>query len=188
MTNPARVSPAGACALLLLLLLLLLHPPPARSDVSWQQFTPVTSPPGVQKHQALTHAGLVVIIGGSDASGAALPNVHTFDPSAGSAGTWTQRSANLPLIWHSASTLQAPTAIVFGGLDAASGNYSAKTFSVNLATYAFTEVAASPAPSARCLHATAAATSSTMILFGGLSPTGSTLPPLPPPPLSTSLP
>jgi hypothetical protein len=106
MTHYARVSHAGACALLLLLLLLLLHPPSARSDVSWQQFTPVSSPPGIQKHQALTHAGAVVIIGGCDASGAALPNVWTFDPSAGASGTWTQRGANLPLIWHSASTLQ----------------------------------------------------------------------------------
>jgi hypothetical protein len=103
MTQSARVSHAGACALLLLLLLLLLHPPSARSDVSWQQFTPVASPPGLQKHQALSHAGAVVIIGGGDASGAALPNVWTFDPST---GTWTQRGANLPLVWHSASTLQ----------------------------------------------------------------------------------
>ena len=130
MTQTARVSHAGACALLLLLLLLLLHPPNARCDASWFQFPSVPSPAGLHRHQALTHSGTVVIIGGCSASGAALPNVLTFDPSTGSSGTWTQRSAsaNLPLMWHSASALQAATAVVFGGVDVASGNYSAKTY------------------------------------------------------------
>ena len=127
MTQPARVSYAGACALLLLMLLLLLHPPPARSGATWHQFTAVSSPAGLQKHQALTHSGAVVIIGGCSASGVALPNSYTFNPSTGSGGTWTQRSANLPLMWHSATALQAPVAFVFGGVDAASGSYSDKT-------------------------------------------------------------
>jgi hypothetical protein len=170
MTEPAT------CALLLLLLLLLLQSPPARSDAYWLQFTPVSIPAGVQKHQALVYSDVVVIIGGCNASGMALPYVYTFAPSTGSAGTWTQRSANLPLIWHSASMLQAPMAVVFGGIDVHSGNFSARTYTFDLATYAFAEVVMSAAPPARCLHATAASSSSTVILFGGLSSTG--LPPL----------
>jgi hypothetical protein len=168
MTQHARVTHAGACAILLLLLLLLLHPPPARTDASWQQFTTVSDPAGVQKHQALSHAGAVVIIGGSKANGDPLPYVYTFH----STGTWTQRSANLPLVWHSASALQGSLAVVFGGIVVSSGAYSDKTYSFDLSTYVFAEVAAGTAPSARCLHATVAASPSTMILFGGLSPTG----------------
>jgi hypothetical protein len=177
MTQHARVSNAAACAMLLLLLLLLLHPPPARTDASWQQFATVSAPAGVQKHQALSHAGAVVIIGGAKANGDALPHVYTLD----STGTWTQRSANLPLIWHSASTLQAPLAVVFGGIEASSGAYSNRTYSFDLSTYAFAEVRTAAAPSVRCLHAAAATSPTTMVLFGGLSPTGLPPPPAPPP-------